>query len=159
MHFKKRFGIYQFSNNPADVVRLVRVGGYNGVQLLAQFVAFGVIIHRCLLIAVLRYIVQQLFNRSNTLHLIRVSKMRNARFGSMRLCTAQFLAGNILMRNGFNHVGTGYKHITGVLHHHNKIGNGRRVNRPTGTRPEDGRYLRHHTTGNRIAVKYIGITT
>ena len=62
------------------------------------------------------------------------------------------------MGNGFYHIGSGYKHVTFILNHKNKIGDSRRINRSTSGWPHDGRNLRNNTTGQGIPQENIRVS-
>jgi len=72
--------------------------------------------------------------------------------------TAQGLFRHILLGHRLNNVGTGDKHVTFTVHHHDKIGDGGRVHRPTRAGSHDGRKLRDHAGGQGVSVKNIGVT-
>ncbi len=86
-------------------------------------------------------------------------KMSDAANGIVRLRAAQFFFGHVFVGHSLDDIGTGDKHVAGVLHHEHKVGEGRRVHRTTRARTHDGRYLRNHSARQRVAQKNIGIAS
>ena len=61
--------------------------------------------------------------------------MGHTAFSRMCLRSTKFLESNVLIQNLLNNIWPGNKHIAGVVYHKNKIGNGRRIYRPSGAGP------------------------
>jgi len=62
------------------------------------------------------------------------------------------------MSNGFYHIGTGDKHIAGLVDHEDEIGDGRRVDGSSRAGAHDGRNLGNDSRGQRVAEENIGIS-
>ena len=60
-------------------------------------------------------------------------KMCHSGFCIMRHRSPKFFFCNFFVRNSFDNVRSGDKHIRGIFDHHVKICNGRRINRAAGT--------------------------
>src|SRR5437867_12481354 len=61
------------------------------------------------------------------------------------------------MGDGLQHIGAGDEHVTGLLHHKNKVSNGRRVDRAASAWAHNSRNLWYNAGGERIAQKNIRI--
>ena len=57
-------------------------------------------------------------------------------------CTTQVVETYIFIKHLFDHIGTGYKHVAGLIGHKHKVGDRGRVNSSTRSRTQDNRYLR-----------------
>src|SRR5689334_11126688 len=70
----------------------------------------------------------------------------------------QLVLGDLLMRCRLNHVRAGHKHVRSVVHHQDEIGDRGGIHRAAGAWAHDGRYLRDHAAGQRVAQKNIRVT-
>src|SRR5437867_2079961 len=62
------------------------------------------------------------------------------------------------MGYGLDYIRPGNEHVGSVLYHHVEISNGGTIDRSSGTRSHDAADLRHNSTGQSFAKKYICIT-
>ena len=76
----------------------------------------------------------------------------------MDIRPSQIFFADFFLCHALHHIGTGDKHITGIFHHQDKIGQCRRIDRPTRTRTHDGTDLRDDTGSQRITQEYLRIT-
>ena len=72
--------------------------------------------------------------------------------------STEFFFCHFFLCHASHHIRSCNKHITGVFHHQNKIGQCRRINRTTGTRSHDRANLWNHSGCHRIAQEYLGIS-
>ena len=84
--------------------------------------------------------------------------MSNAALGGVGRRTSQFLVGDLLTGDCANDVRTGDIHVAYAVHHKDEVGNTRRVHRATGARSENDRNLGHHTGGECVGTKDLGVT-
>ncbi len=61
------------------------------------------------------------------------------------------------MRYGLDHLRPGDEHMAGALHHEDKVGECRRIDRAARARPHDGRDLWNHAARQRVAQEDFGI--
>jgi hypothetical protein len=71
---------------------------------------------------------------------------------------AEFLGRHLLMGHGLDHVGSGDEHVGRAVHHADEIRDGRRIDGAARARAHDGRELRDHAAGARVAVEDVGVT-
>jgi len=83
--------------------------------------------------------------------------MCNAGPGVVRHRTAKLLFRHFLVRDGPYHVRPGDEHIRRVLHHHVKVGYGRRINRAARTRAQDAADLGHYAARQCVTKENVGI--
>ena len=72
---------------------------------------------------------------------------------------AEMLGVDILVGHGAYDVGAGDEHVARPFDHHGEVGDGRRVDRSAGARPEDHRELRHDAGCQRVAQEDVGVAT
>ncbi len=70
---------------------------------------------------------------------------------------AQLFRRDRFVGDRLHHIRSGHEHIGGVLHHEDKVSNGRRVHGAAGAGTHDQRNLRHHAGGQHVALKHLGI--
>src|SRR5690606_37762802 len=85
-------------------------------------------------------------------------EMGYAAFGAVRAGAAQFFGSYVFVGYGFYYVWPGYEHVRGIFHHHNQIGDGRRINRSARAWTHNGRDLRYYARSLHVAVENIGVT-
>ena len=72
--------------------------------------------------------------------------------------SAKLFFSDFFLCHASHHIRSCNKHIAGVFHHQNKIGQCRRINSTTGTRSHDRANLWNHSGCHRIAQEYLGIS-
>ena len=72
--------------------------------------------------------------------------------------STEFFFCHFFLCHASHHIRSCNKHIAGVFHHQNKIGQCRRINGTTGTRSHDRANLWNHSGCHRIAQEYLGIS-
>src|SRR5262245_38362825 len=85
--------------------------------------------------------------------------MRYAGDPIMRESTAQLFLCDFLVSNGLYYVRSGNEHVRSILDHHVEVRDRRTVNGAARTWSHDATYLRHHSTGERVAQENIRVTT
>ena len=70
---------------------------------------------------------------------------------------AELFLGDVLVGHRLDHVRPGHEHVARPLHHDVEVGDRRRVDRAAGAGPHDGRDLRHHARGQRVAQEDVGV--
>src|ERR1700693_5583509 len=73
------------------------------------------------------------------------------RDGRMRARAAEILLGDLLVRDGPDHVGTGHEEVRGLLGHEHEVGDGRGIDAAAGAGAEDRRDLGDHPGGAGVA--------
>jgi hypothetical protein len=73
-----------------------------------------------------------------------IRNLQRARHGGVRIGAAELLLGDVLVGDGLDDVRAGDKQETRVLHHEREVGERRRVDGATRTRPHDQRNLRDY---------------
>ena len=81
----------------------------------------------------------------------------HARFGRMRHRTSQFFLRDDFVGDGLHNIGAGNEHVARILHHEDEVCHRWRIDGTTCARPHDHADLRHHTTGQHIALEHLGI--
>ncbi len=84
--------------------------------------------------------------------------MSHATFRSVCNCSTQIFFGHILVGYSSDDIGTGNKHVTGFVDHENKIGQGRRIDRPSGAWSQNCTDLRNYPWRKNVIVENVGIT-
>ena len=84
-------------------------------------------------------------------------EVRDAALLVVRHRAAKVFLGDVLVRDGLDDVGTGDEHVAGLLHHHDEVGDRRRIDGAAGARSHDGGDLRHHAGGERVAQENVGV--
>ena len=84
-------------------------------------------------------------------------EVRDAALLVVRHRAAEVFLGDVLVRHGLDHVGAGHEHVARLLHHHDEVGDRRRVDRAAGARAHDRGDLRHHAGGERVAQEDVGV--
>jgi hypothetical protein len=64
---------------------------------------------------------------------------------------------HVFVRDRLHHVGAGDEHVARLAHHVDEVGDGRRIHRAAGAGAEDGRDLRNHARGHRVAQEDVGV--
>src|SRR5215510_2344091 len=85
--------------------------------------------------------------------------MRYAGDPIMRESTAQLFLCDFLVSNGLYYVRSRNEHVRSVLDHHVEVRDRRTVNGTARTWSHDATYLRHHSTGKRVAQENVRVTT
>ena len=125
-----------------------RVGAINGI---------GAGLARRIVEIIRGHKTQQFSHHREALGVIVSQKVRHSRSLVVRHRSPQLLFRNFFVGDRLDHVGTRNEHVGGFVYHQDKIGNRRRVNCPTGTRPHDGRDLRHDSAVQSVTQKDIGV--
>ena len=84
---------------------------------------------------------EQLADQREALGVVAGDEVSHAADSVVGRWTAQFLFGHLLVCHRADHLGSGYEHGAGVLHHHDEVGDGRRIDGAAGTRAQNRRNL------------------
>ena len=141
----------------AHVVGLVRRIRYELVELPVVVgdgqIHLGVVVDGGILQVVLRQVADQVANVFQGVVLVRSQVVRVPRPAGVGAATAQLLHGDILARDGPDHLGAGDEHLRGLVHHHHEIRQGGGVDVTTRCRAHDQRDLRDHPGGPGVAAE------
>ena len=140
------------------VVRLVRRRRHDAVE--RRVLAVGRIAGprpRRVVEVVRRHERQQIANQRQALAVVVGREVRDAARRVVRHRAAELLLRHFLVRHRLQHVGAGDEHVAGVLHHHDEVGDRRRVDRAAGARAHDRGDLRDDAGGERVAEKDVGV--
>ena len=134
------------------VVRLVRRVGDQVDDAVARAVGgvVGLVVRRVLEV-VGREERQQVAHLRQRGLLVVVHERGDARLRRVRERAAELLLGDVLAGDRLHDVGTGDEHVRGALHHHHEVGEGGRVHRTAGARPEDHADLGDHARRLHVA--------
>ena len=108
---------------------------------------------------VLRQVRQQCARRVERAGFVGRRDVRDAAAGRVGLGAAEVLAIHVLVGHGLHDVRTGDEHVARALDHDGEVGDGGRIDRATGTRPEDDRDLRHDSGRQDVAQEDVGVAT
>ena len=86
-----------------------------------------------------------------------IGKMRDAALLCMHLSAAKLLHRHFLIDYRLHHVGPGNKHFGDILHHKNKIADGRRIAGPSRAGSQNHGYLGNHAGGLRMPQKHAAV--
>ena len=100
---------------------------------------------------------QQVARRVECTRLIGRGEMRDAASRRVRQRAAEELRVDILVRHGLHDAGSGDEHVARAFDHHGEVGDGRRIDRAAGARPEDHRDLRHDAGREDVAQEDVGV--
>ena len=100
---------------------------------------------------------QQLANQRDALGVVLDGEVRDAALLVVRHRAAEVFLGDVFVRDGLDHVGTGDEHVARLLHHDDEVGDRRRVDGAAGARAHDRGDLRHHAGGQRVAQEDVGV--
>ncbi len=83
---------------------------------------------------VLREEAHQFANHLQAMFVIAGEELRDAADGVVGHRSAEAFLGDIFVGDGLDDVGPGDEHVAGLVHHKDKVGDGRRIHRASGTR-------------------------
>ena len=93
---------------------------------------------------------KQFSNHQEAVLVVLGGKVSHTRFLRVSDRSAEVFLGHLFVSDRFDHIGPGDKHVAGVFHHENKIGEAWRINGSAGTGPHDGADLWHHPRQLRV---------
>ena len=86
-----------------------------------------------------------------------IDQVGHAALAGMHAGAAELLGGHVLLGHLLDHLGPGEEHVGGLLHHHDEVGDGRRIDGAAGAGAEDQRDLRHHARVEHVAQEDVGV--
>ena len=116
-----------------------------GVRRRGQARWFGVVVGR--------QVAQQVADVVEGVLLTGGDVVRGAGFGHVGLRAAEFLHGDVLTGDGFDDVGSGDEHLTGLGDHDDEVGERGGVDVAAGRRTHDQRDLRDHSGGQDVVAE------
>ncbi len=123
-------------NNILHIVRFVRIGRNNFVQgHIRAAGGIGRFSHGRVGHVIGRNKADQFTDHHQGLFFIFTCKMGDPAFGAVRDRASKFFFADLLMSDHADNFGPGHEHMTGFIDHKNKIGQRRRIDGPSGTRP------------------------
>ena len=155
---KKSALVHDLQDQLLDVVGLVGVVGDEGVE--RGLGPVGLVPGRQLRHAGLvvgGQEIEQPAHLQQGLDVVLVGAIGDRGLGGVHARAAQLLGRDGLVGDGFNHVGTGDEHVTGVLHHEDEVGHGRRIDVAAGARPHDHGDLRDDAGRQHVAQEHLAI--
>ena len=159
MYFQHFAVIDNGSNHVIHVVALLRCLGDDFIQ--AVFLAVdGIVAIRAgrLVHIVRRQVGEELPDKSQTFLFVLGGKVGHTRFRSVNGSTAQAFLIDNLAQHFLHNLGTGEEHIAGVLDHHHKVGEGRRIHTAAGAGTHDQRDLGNDAAGQNVAFENLAET-
>ena len=158
MHFEELAVVDDGVDDIFHIVSLVGILGNDAVQAILQTVD-GVAgrYEGGLLEVVAGDISNQLSDELQGALLGLTHEVGHAALGGMHHGAAELVDGDILARDGLDHLRAGEEHIAVLLRHQDKVGQGRAVDRAAGAGAEDGANLGHHTAGQDVALENLGV--
>ena len=106
---------------------------------------------------VLRQESEEAPRRGKSLSLVVGGEMRHAAPGRVRRRAAERLGVDILVGDSLHDIGPGDEHVARPIDHDREVGDGRRVHRATGARPQDQGQLGHDPGRQGIAQEDVGV--
>ena len=160
LHFKKLTIVHYRSDNFVHVIRLIRIVRNDFIEEILQTVnRVGTFHPWCFLHVVLRNITDKGTDHLHGLFFRFGREVRHTRLRGMHARASQVFLRHILASHRLHDFRTGQEHIRGILHHQNKIRQGRRIYGTARTRPENTGNLGNHTRCLNVTLEDIGITT
>ncbi len=142
-----------------DVVRLVGLNRHKCVEYLVSPVGrIPALNAGRVLLVVLRHKAEQFADERQPVSVVARDEVRYAAHGVVSHRTAQIFFVHILVHDGLDDVRPGHKHVTGVLDHDGKVGNGRRIDRAARARSHDGGDLGNDAGSQGVAQENIGVS-
>ncbi len=158
MRFKKIAVVNDGGDDLLDIIGAVGVFRNEAVQ--GRIHAAGVISgfhHWRVLHVVGRQVGEQLLYLVYGLDFGITGKVGDPAFFVVGDRSAQIFKGDLFSGNGLDDLRTRDKHVAGLFDHENPVRHGRRIYRPPGGRPHDGRYLGDNAGADGVAVENLAV--
>jgi len=158
VNFKERIDIHYAIDHVPDVVSLVGVSGYQGVQFFvgAEWAIIGWE-NRGSAGVVIGDVLEDFADDMEGVILILSQEVRDTRNGGVGDGSAQCFVVHDFIGNRFDHFRSGDVHVPHALGHDDKVLQGGRVNAAAGAGSHNNADLRHHTRSLNVAVEYLAI--
>ena len=158
MHLEEVAPVHDAADDVVHVVRLVGLIRHDVEQLfsglLRRIDRFDI---RRDLGVVCRQIAEEASDAPERRDFVPVREVRDAGSPGVHRGTAQLFEAHVLVGHRLHDVRARHEHVADAVDHEDEIGDGGRVDRPAGTRAEDGADLRNHSGSQRVAQKEVRV--